>query len=302
MLSIIQTNFSGIDGLSLQETEQPQLTDDGLLIKMDYVPITPTDIKRETNPNATKENLATLPRVLGFSGIGTVLAVGTNRDATLLNRRVFLMQPTGSYSEYVVSENPDWLFPLPEAVDSISATGLTATPFVLLDEIKAASQAGTHDFILTGANSVIGQLLIQLLDQADIPIKLWSVVSPSSQAYFHQQFPTKESYMAQDLPQFATAVILDIAGSDKLIETILTRIDHPRIVSIALMRTSLDVPFQFVHEEFSFARYQTLLQQLAQGNLSMPIDQIFPISQVKAAQHYVFEHHSRGRVLLSFHD
>lgn len=111
MLTIKQTTFNGIDELKLTQTTKPDLNDNGVLIKMDMMPITPTDIKRETNPNATEESLAELPRTIGYSGTGTVVETGANRDSDLINQRVFVMHPTGSYSEYIVSDNPDWILP-----------------------------------------------------------------------------------------------------------------------------------------------------------------------------------------------
>jgi len=299
MLSIQQTTFNGIDDLNLTQINKPALTNNGVLIKMDLASITPTDIKREINPNATKESLAELPRTIGFSGTGTVVEVGNNRDQSLFDQRVFIMQPTGSYSDYVLSENSDWIFPLPDNVDNASATTLTATPFVLLNSIKKYQNAGITDFILTGANSVIGQYLLQLIDPNE-NIHIYPIVSSASKDYFSQQFPNLPSHTADTLPSFNKAAILDIAGSTALISRLVSKISSPVLTSIALMSYEDNIPFQFVHEEFDRAVYQNLIQKLADRQIFAPIDRIFSATQIKEAQHYTQDNHSRGRVLVSF--
>lgn len=302
MQTVLQTNFNGIDGLELTQIDKPTLTANGVIVEMDLVPISPTDIKRESNPNATQEALAQLPRTIGYSGTGTVVEVGENRDPALRNRRVLVMHPTGSYSDHLVSENPDWLFPLPDAVDNKSAATLTATPYVLLDAIMNATAHGTDSIVITGANSVIGQYLLQLLaHETDFKAKIWPIVSPSSATYFEQQFPEQAHNTATTLPQLNRALIVDIAGSTALIEALLPHIAQPTIVSIALMHYQTTVPFQFVHEEFKAEQYRALIQQLASKQLTAPVGRIFPVTEIKRAQHFVQDTHSRGRVLVSFH-
>lgn len=64
-------------------------------------------------------------------------------------------------------------------MDNASATTLTATPLVLMNAITKYQSAGINDFVITGANSVIGQYLLQLINQDD-NLHLWPIVSPSS--------------------------------------------------------------------------------------------------------------------------
>ncbi|GAY72405.1 zinc-binding dehydrogenase [Lentilactobacillus kosonis] len=78
------------------------------------------------------------------------------------------------------------------------------------------------------------------------------------------------------------------------------KITVPELTSIALMNYEGSIPFQFVHEEFSHEIYQQLIQKLTNQQLIAPIDRIFPVTQIKEAQHYTQDNHSRGRVLVSF--
>ncbi|MFV8762966.1 hypothetical protein L813_004465 [Oenococcus oeni X2L] len=43
MQSIVQTNFTGIDGLIIRNEPRPALTDNGVLIAMETLPVVPSD-------------------------------------------------------------------------------------------------------------------------------------------------------------------------------------------------------------------------------------------------------------------
>ena len=298
MLAIMQTNFNGIDGLVYRDIPQPQLTNHGVLIKVTTLPVVPTDWKRETNAHATSEQLTSLPRTIGIGAVGQVVAVGRDRDAALLHQRVLVMNPTGSYSAYLLSENPAFIFPLPDDVSDESAAALTAGPGTALALKEAIAQHSATNIIITGANSVIGLYLLQMLRPTTR--HLYPVVSPSSQAYFHEQLPALTSYTPETLPQLDNPLIIDIAGNSALLDALTTHCGHASIVSIALMTYDPHTPFQFVHEEFDPAHYQTFIRQLATHDLIAPIDRIFPVTQTKEAQHYAHDSHSRGRVLVTF--
>ncbi|WP_414692981.1 alcohol dehydrogenase catalytic domain-containing protein, partial [Oenococcus oeni] len=108
------------------------LTDNGVLIAMETLPVVPSDWHKETDPNATAEQALQLPRVIGIGGVGTVIEVGHNRDQKLLHQRVLVMHPKGSYQEFILNTNSDWLFPLPINVSNAEAATLTAGPGVAL--------------------------------------------------------------------------------------------------------------------------------------------------------------------------
>lgn len=297
MFSVVQTNFNGIDGLEYQELPKPELTNDGVIVKMNTLPVTPTDLKKETNPNATDEKAEDLPRTIGMGGVGTVVAVGNNRDQALLNQRVFVISINGAYSEYVLSTNPDFIYPLPDEVNDASGASLLGGPgtsMVLKEEID---QSNAQNIVITGANSVIGQFLIQMLDHSNKTI--WPIVSNSSKAYFQNQFPDLTSYTAEELPDLEDSLIIDIAGSKKLLSELIKHVGD-KIISIVIMHTDKFDNLKFVHEEFSPKLYKQLIKQLASGELVAPIDRVFSIKATKEAQHYVADSHSRGRVLVEF--
>ena len=300
MYAIVQTNFNGIDALTIRtDYPKPAVTPNDVLIKMTVLPVVPTDWKRESNPNATTEQLADLPRIIGVGGVGTIVAVGDNRDPQLLNQRVLVMNPSGSYSEYVLSENPNFTLPLPNIVTNESAAALTAGPGTALTLKHEIDQSTARHIVITGANSVIGLYLLQML-QTDSR-QIWPIVSPNSQTYFQQQMPTIKAYTAEELPTIeADSLIIDIAGSVPLLDQLTQYFPHNQIVSIVLMHADFNQPIKFVHEDFNADDYRHFIQQLVTGELVAPIDRTFPITAIKTAQHYAQDTHSRGRVLVTF--
>ena len=299
MLSILQTNFNGIDALEKRSLPKPNPTADDVLIQMTTWPVVPTDWKRESNPEATAEQLDSLPRVIGIGGVGRITEVGTNRDPQLLNQRVLVMNPAGSYSEYITSSNPDFIFPIPDSVSDESAAALTAgtgTAAVLRHHIEMSA---AEDVIITGANSVIGIYLLQLLAGTDKHLR--PVVSPASRKYFQEQLPSQPVYTLNELPTDLPAkpLVIDIAGSTNLLTDLLDRYSTATVISIALTEFPTAKTFKFVHEDFDADQYRQFMSQLATGDLHAPIDRVFAFTDVKAAQHYAQDSHSRGRVLVS---
>lgn len=299
MLTVMQTNFNGIDGLELKEAPMPQVTSDGVIIEMDTLPITPTDWKSESNPRATDEQFSNLPRVIGFGGVGYVTEVGENRDSKLLNKRVFVMNPNGAYSQYMLSRNEDFIFELPDQVDNASAATLIAGPGIAMKLKEEIEQSSAKNIVITGGNSVIALYLLQMIQSSQKNI--WPIVSPISKSYFNEQLPNKAAYTVDELPKdLKDVLIIDIAGSESLLNQFINQLNVMGVTSIVMQENNDIENFKFVHEEFKRQRYQQFIQQLANGELKAPVGRIFPVEQVKEAQYFVKESHSRGRVLVTF--
>ncbi|RRG18777.1 zinc-binding alcohol dehydrogenase family protein [Weissella viridescens] len=300
MKVIKQVNFDGIDGLKLEQIPVPELTPDSVMVKMAVLPVVPTDWKRESSAHATREAMANLPKVIGTGGVGTVTQVGANRDQALLGKRVLVMQPAGAYAEYVRNEKPEWLFCLPDSVASTDAATLIAGAGTALRVAREIEADTRQNVILTGANSVIGLYLIQLLQMDNYQGILYPIVSTQSQAYFDKELPSQTCYTVEQLPQQQDAILVDIAGSEQLLERIIATNNVTRIVSIAIMESERVSDIEFIHESFAVKDYNDLIEALADKTLKAPVGRIFKFEDTIAAQHFAKENHSRGRVLVEF--
>lgn len=294
MRQLIQHSFRGINDLSFREVDPPTPAANEVLIKMRALPVTTSDIKREFNDHATAEQLTNLPRVIGVGGVGEVVQVGEQRDSALMHQRVLVLNPTGAYQEYLTSKNSNWLFPLSDNVSdeqALTLVGAGGTVELLASIIKKSS---SQNIIITGANSVIGILLLQLLTLDHHMI--FPLVNPSSVEYFQSRLPEAPVYTIDCLPKLTDATIIDIAGNTHLLESLSSMIPNIQTISIAIT----DNPqIQFVHEEFNRQVYLQLIEKLSTGELKGPVGKHFAFSDVKEAQHYTNDHHSRGRVYLT---
>ncbi|GAX01791.1 quinone oxidoreductase family protein [Secundilactobacillus silagei] len=297
MLAITQINFNGIDGLTARFVAKPKLTADSVIVKMSTMPVSPTDWKLESDQHATNENLAQLPRIIGIQGAGQVVEVGENRNQSLLNQRVLVINPAGTYSEYVRSTNPDWLFLLPDAVSNEAAAALSASTALTLKKFIDVSDA--DNIVLTGANSVIGLTLLQLLHNESR--RIYPVVTSESLTYFKEQMPSLTAYTSNQLPQLTgKTLILDTVGIVSLLETLVARTTEASVTSIVIMKDPGLPNFTFIHDDFNADDYRMFIHQLATGELKPLINRAFPITETKKAQHFAKETHSRGRVLVAF--
>lgn len=296
MISVKQIDYNGIDSLEYVNEPVPKVTDNGVLVKVTVLPVVPTDVKKESDPNATSEQFGKLPRTIGVSGVGRVVAVGINRDQELVNKRVFFLNPEGSFSDYLLNENSNWLFELPDCLSDNEAATLTATSLVLKNEIE---ESDFSNVFITGANSVIGIYLLQQLNIVNK--KIYPIVTPSSKKYLNEFLPDIQVYTVADIDEnFDSAMIADIAGNMNILKELSKHITDLSIVSIAIMKQSEFSDFKFVHESFDRGTYKHLIEELSSNSLKAPVGKVFYDHDVKSAQHFLEDNHSRGRILVKF--
>ncbi|MGR8773843.1 alcohol dehydrogenase catalytic domain-containing protein [Leuconostoc citreum] len=296
MISIKQVDFNGIDSLEYVNEPKPNVTNNSVLIKVSVLPVVPTDIKKESNPNATSEQFGKLPRTIGVAGVGKVVAVGINRDKNLIDKRVFFLNPAGAFSEYLLNQNKDWLFELPDSISDNEAATLTATSLVLKKEIEESTFSNV---LITGANSVIGIYLLQQL--SSVNKNIYPLVTPSSKTYLNDFLPDIQTYTVADIEEkFDSAIVADIAGNMSILKDLSQNITDLLIVSITIMKQTEFSNFKFVHESFDRITYEHLIKELSNNSLKAPVGQVFKEHDVKSAQHFLEDNHSRGRILVKF--
>ena len=185
---------------------------------------------------------------------------------------------------------------LPDEVSDNEAATLTATSLVLKKEIEDSTFSNVF---ITGANSVIGIYLLQQLNTVDK--KIYPIVTPSSKTYLKDFLPDIQVYTVSDISEkLDSAIIADIAGNEEILKSLSDKIIDLSIVSIAIMKQNKFSNFKFVHESFDHTTYEYLIEQLADQSLRAPIGKVFDDHDVKQAQHYLEDNHSRGRILLKF--
>ncbi|WP_330250251.1 medium chain dehydrogenase/reductase family protein [Nocardia sp. NBC_00565] len=110
------------------------------------------------------------PFVPGYDLVGTVTAIGTGVDPTLLGRRVAALTKTGGWSSHIVVDAAD-LVPVPAGLDPADAetfvvNGITA--WQMLHRIAKVRNGQT--ILVHGANGGVGSTLVQLARHAGIRV------------------------------------------------------------------------------------------------------------------------------------
>lgn len=138
-----------------------------LLIRLEAVSVNPVDFK--IRQNSAKDTVLTIPKIIGWDGVGTVEAVGELVSLFKVGDKVYYagdLNKQGSYAEYqlvderIVGRKPNSLSN--EEAAAMPLTGLTAWE-ILFDRIRINPEKdkGKSILIIGGAGGV-GSIAIQL--------------------------------------------------------------------------------------------------------------------------------------------
>ena len=142
------------------ETFTPPPLDAGqALVEVLAAPINPSDLMTITGDYG---QLPPLPAVGGNEGVGRVVAVGPDGDASQVGRRVLLPVGIGTWATHVTA-NVDALVPLPEAGDAVQLSMLAINPPTAALLLQDIVDLQPGDWVLqNAANSAVGGYLVQL--------------------------------------------------------------------------------------------------------------------------------------------
>ena len=171
------------------ETSFADPTGNQVLVKMEAAPINPSDLALLTN-GADLENaeyspgkfVASMPEPFnsaqkgrhglrlpaGNEGAGTVVAAGESEAAqALIGQRVACV-PGTAYSQYCLADAAMCL-PLGE-LTSVQGASAFVNPMTALGFVETAKKEGQKAIIHTAAASNLGQMLVRICQQDDIPL------------------------------------------------------------------------------------------------------------------------------------
>lgn len=171
------------------DTEFAEPTGNEVLVKMEAAPINPSDLAILTGP-ADLENaeyspgkfVATMPEPfysgqvgrhglrlpVGNEGAGMVVAAGDNEYAqSLVGQRVACV-PGNAYSQYCIAD-AGMCLPLGE-ISSEDGASAFVNPMTALGFVETAKMEGQNAIIHTAAASNLGQMLVKICQEDDIPL------------------------------------------------------------------------------------------------------------------------------------
>lgn len=298
--------------------DMPKLQDDQVLVKVAYAGINPVDYKTRQGKGWGAENIRKekfdndQPAILGFDVSGEVVASHSDQF-TIGDNVAALTFNGGCYAEYVVVD-AKLLAKVPAAVTleqagALPCIGQTAIQFAEFADIKE----GEHVVINAPAGGV-GHLLIQLLMKkiAQDNIKVTVICSPEKYAKLDELIDISKlagwiDYTKdEDFPDLQADVLLDLVGDDAGVRALSVLKSGGRVNVLPTIwvdklkkageQKSLEVAgYKAQRSGDDMAR---VLQLVADGELTLRIQQTYPLAEAVAAHHELQKGDAFGKIVL----
>ena len=297
----------------------PELQDDQVLVKIAYAGINPVDYKTRQGKGWGAENIRKdkfdndQPAILGFDVAGEVVS-STSDEFAVGDRVAALTFNGGGYAQYVAVD-ANLLAQVPENVTleqagALPCIGQTAVQFAEFANIRA----GEHVVINAPAGGV-GHLLIQLLMNkvAKDNIKVTVICSPEKYAKLNDLIDTSQlagwiDYTKDEaFPDLQADVLLDLVGNEAGVRALSVLKSGGRVNVLPTIwvdklkeageQKNLEVAgYKAQRSGQDMAR---VLQQVAEGKLTLKIQQTYPLSEVVAAHHELQKGDAFGKIVLA---
>lgn len=171
------------------ETTFPDPTGNQVLVKMEAAPINPSDLailtgaadleNAEYSPgkfvadmpepfNSAQKARHGLRLPAGNEGAGTVVAAGDSEFAQALVGQRVACVPGSAYSQYCIAD-AGMCLPLGELSSEVGASAFV-NPMTALGFVETAKMEGQQAIIHTAAASNLGQMLIKICQEDDVPL------------------------------------------------------------------------------------------------------------------------------------
>ncbi|MGO2505462.1 MAG: NADP-dependent oxidoreductase [Psychrobacter alimentarius] len=296
----------------------PELADNQVLVKIAYAGINPVDYKTRQGKGWGADNIRKekfdndQPAILGFDMAGEV--VKSNSDQFSEGEQVAALSFNGGcYAEYVAID-AKLLAKVPTSVTleqagALPCIGQTALQFVEFADIKA----GEHVVINAPAGGV-GHLLIQLLAEkiAKENIKVTAICSPEKYAKLEQLIDTSKltgwiDYTKDEaFTDLQADMLLDLVGGEAGVRAlsvlrsgarvnVLPTIWVDKLKEAGQQKNLYVAGYKAQRSGEDMAR---VLQLVADGKLTLIIQQVYPLSEVVTAHHALQKGDAFGKIVL----
>lgn len=301
------------DGLAI-----PELKDNLVLVKVAYAGINPVDYKTRQGKgwgaaNIQKEKFdKNEPAILGFDVAGTVVE-SRSTDFALGDKVAALTFDGGCYAEYVAVD-AEMLAAVPEGVSleqagALPCIGQTALQFIDFANIKD----GEH-VVMNAPAGGVGHLLIQLLMDkvAKNNIKVSVICSAEKYEKLDKLIDTTKltswiDYTKDDnFPELQADILLDLVGDNAGVRALKVVKESGRVYVLPTIwvdklkeagsQKNLSVDgYAAQRNGKDMAR---VLQLLADGQLTLRLQQTYPLTEVVAAHHELQKGDAFGKLVL----
>ncbi|MFC7684473.1 zinc-binding alcohol dehydrogenase family protein [Ureibacillus sp. GCM10028918] len=319
MKAIVQNEYGDASVLSYTDVEIPIIGDHECLIKVAFTSVNYADIKSR-NGNKIK---AAFPLILGLDAAGTVEIAGSKSPFSI-GDRVIAFPKDGSYAEYVVA-NENLVYKIPESLSFEQAAAMPVVSilsYMLLHELGQVQKTDT--IVIHSAAGGVGSMLVQLAKLLGVHKIIATVGSPEKVNYVKK--------LGADLvctyETFAEEVLreTDNQGANLIFDSVAGDVTRRSLDCLAMYGTLLQFgnssgkagtfTTNDVHSScrnikgFSLGttrKYdpvriapvaEKVIELFASRQISLPIAQVFNLSDAADAHRLIESRNYEGKVLL----
>jgi NADPH2:quinone reductase len=253
-----------------------------------------------------------LPLTVGYEVAGSIAALGPDTEiasgAGAVGDEVVVFRITDGYSSVINAPGAD-VFAKPATLSFPQAANLLLVGTTAAETLDVVRVSAGETVLVQGAAGGVGTSVVQ---QARLLGA--SVIGTASERDFEalaafgvtpvQYGPELEQRVRQAAAGGVDAAI-DTVGVDEAVDVSLALVnDRQRIVSIAAFARAKQDGFQIVgaanpnSSPFRAAKRQAILDLAAQGKLTVPVGQTFPLSEAPAAVRALQGAHPYGKLAL----
>jgi NADPH:quinone reductase-like Zn-dependent oxidoreductase len=320
MRAIIHNTYGSPDVLELQEIDKPDLTDDGVLVRVRAASINPVDWYGMTGPwFARPQSGLRKPRErqLGTDFAGTVEAVGGEVTEFRPGDEVFGGR-NGALAEYVCVRKDRALVPKPANMTFEQAAAVPVAALTALQGLrdKGQLQPGQH-VLVNGASGGVGTFAVQIAKALGAEVtgvcSTRNVDLVRSLGADHVIDYTREDFTRSDTRY---DLMLDVAGSRSWTEC--RRVLEPQatVVMVGAKGTGLMGPLghivrfrltalrgsqraTFFIAKFNKPDLDALRELLESGQVTPVVDRRYELSETADAFRYLGEGHAQGKIVIA---
>ncbi|MCM2680471.1 NADP-dependent oxidoreductase [Echinimonas agarilytica] len=308
------TAFGGVDHLKLSTIAKPELCHGEVLVKVHYSGLNPIDVKTRAGLGwAAAQKANALPWSLGYDAAGEVVAVGQGVDCDWIGKPVCGMfgfpLEAGCYSA-IRACHINELVSVPVGVHLAQAAAL---PLAGLTAYQALFEHGklqsSQSVLVAGASGGVGHIAVQLAKARGCHVVALAsagrretllalgadVVLDYAQDWL-AQLPNQVDLLVDLVGGDSGAHALQAVHAEGFVVTLPT-LSAERIVETANQH-DLAATGMLVHPETE--QLQEMLQLIAQGSLTIHVQDCYPAKEIGVAHQVLEEGHVAGKLLLNW--
>ncbi|MGZ9897185.1 NAD(P)H-quinone oxidoreductase [Shewanella gaetbuli] len=302
----------------------PALKQGLVTIKVHAAGVNGPDIKQRQGAYPAPEGASP---ILGLEVAGEVIAVAEDVTQWQVGDHVCALVPGGGYAQFV-NTFAEHCLPVPTGWSFIQAAALPETFFTVWGNVfmRAKLTAG-ETILIHGASGGIGSTAVQLAHH--LGAKVLATTSSADKAEYclglgaaHVINYNEQCFVEPILAlthNKGVDVVLDMAGGEFINKNIKVMAMDGRMVSIAMQRglkATVDI-FRIMTKrltwtgstlrpqsvaakaEIAAQLHQHVWPLLSSGVIQIPIDKVFPLSEVVSAHQYMESGAHKGKIVLS---